>query len=124
MSKLWTQRGALLCASLLLFGLTVRAQHQGHQMPSSSPSPSPTPAKSTDQKQQMPGMVMPSPTPASSPAAGEMPGMPGHKMANAADTKESSSGGMMEMGPLLLMRGDEMFVRVGESKVNVMPMGR
>jgi hypothetical protein len=31
---------------------------------------------------------------------------------------------MTEMGPLLMMRGEDMFVRVGRSTVNVMPMGR
>jgi len=79
--------------------------------PSASPQPSPQPR-----------MEMPNASPTASPHvmqqdvpqknSGEMKNMPGME-----------SAGSMNMGPLLVMAGDEMAIRVGSSDTNVMSMG-
>src|SRR5438105_11966337 len=78
----------------------------GMQMPSASPTPAASPQAQTN----MPGMNMP--TPAASPSASPMGQMPGINM-----------GGATNMGPLLVMLGNEMSIRVGSSETNLMPMG-
>ena len=97
----------------------------------SSSKPSPTPQSSSQQTQMnMPGMPMPtaSPNPLASPeqkmnmpmptaspspgAMGEMKGMEG-----------TSGMGSMNMGPLLVMSGNDMGIRVGASETNIMSMG-
>ena len=96
----------------------------GMQMPSASPSASP------QMQMNMPGMQMPSaspnpqgspeqkmsmPMPGASPSPGAMSGMKG---------MEGMPGmGSMNMGPLLVMSGDEMGIRVGSSEKNIMSMG-
>ena len=90
----------------------------GMQMPAASPPASP-------QKQMnMPGMQMPAaspeqkmnmPMPAASPSPGQMGGMKG---------MEGMPGmGSMNMGPLLVMNGNDMSIRVGSSDTNLMSMG-
>ncbi len=74
----------------------------GMQVPAGTPHPHPSPR----QKMEMP---MPSASPSASPM-GQMPGM--------------ETGGMnMNMGPLMVMMGNDMGVRVGSSDTNVMSMG-
>lgn len=80
-------------------------------------------AKNDDQQE--------APTPAASPdASGGMGGMdmPGmshehHDESRGANNTNSSGAGSMEMGPLLMMTADEMSVRVGSSRTNLLPMG-
>jgi len=82
--------------SLLIFTtpLLVFAQHQGHEMPKPTPSPAAKPAAS----------------PALS--ASPMPAM--------EETQETHR---MEMGPLLLMEGEDIGIRVGSSESNMTSMG-
>ena len=100
----------------------------GMNMPQTSPSPSASPQK---MEMNMPGMQMPSaspnpqaspqpkmemnmPMPGASPSASPMGQMPGMDM-----------GGMnMNMGPLMVMSGEGMGVRVGASEANVMNLGQ
>src|SRR5207253_3023194 len=81
----------------------------GMQMPQATPSPGARSAASPQMN--MPGMQMP--MPGASPSASPMGQMPGMNM-----------GGMnMNMGPLMVMNGNEMAVRVGSSDKNLMSMG-
>jgi hypothetical protein len=76
----------------------------GMQMPASSPNPQASPQQKMDMN-----MPMPSASPAASPR-GQMPGM--------------DMGGMnMNMGPLMVMNGTDMGIRVGSSDTNIMSMG-
>ena len=96
----------------------------GMKMPTASPSASPS-------HEMMPGMQMPAaspnpqaspehqmnmPMPMASPSPGEMSGMKG--MENVPGT------GSMNMGPILVMSGNDMGIRVGSSDTrNIMSMG-
>jgi len=83
----------------------------GMQMPQASPSPGAQPGASPQTQMNMPGMNMP--MPGASPSASPMGQMPGMNM-----------GGMnMNMGPLMVMNGNEMAIRVGSSDKNLMSMG-
>jgi hypothetical protein len=74
----------------------------GMQMPSASPNPQGSPQQKMDKN-----MPMPSASPSASPM-GQMPGM----------------GGMnMNMGPLMVMNGNDVGIRVGSSETNIMSMG-
>src|ERR1700754_577264 len=79
---------------ILATALPCLAQHQGHEMP----KPTPSPASKT----------------AASPAASPSP-MP------AMDETEGTH--RMEMGPLLLMEGEDIGIRVGSSESNMTSMG-
>ncbi len=80
----------------------------GMQMPSGSPNPQASPHQEMDMK-----MPMPSASPSSSPMPSPMGAMPGMDM-----------GGMnMNMGPLMVMNGNDMGIRVGSSDTNIMSMG-
>ena len=74
----------------------------GMQMPTASPNP---------QAQQKMDMNMPMPS--ASPAAGSMGQMPGSNM----------SGMKMNMGPLMVLNGNDMGIRLGSSDTNVASMG-
>jgi len=74
------------------------------QMPATSPNPQGTP----EQKMNMP-------MPMASPSPGEMGGMKG--MGNMPGM------GSMDMGPLMVMNGNDMGIRVGASDINIMSMG-
>ncbi len=76
----------------------------GMQMPSASPNPQASPQSKMDMN-----MPMPSASPSASPM-GQMPGM-------------DMSGMNMNMGPLMVMNGNDMGIRVGSSDTNVMSMG-
>jgi hypothetical protein len=75
----------------------------GMQMPATSPNPQRTP----EQKMNMP-------MPMASPSPGEMGGMKGGNMPGM---------GSMNMGPLMVMNGNDMGIRVGASDTNTMSMG-
>jgi hypothetical protein len=101
-----------------------------HQMPASSPSPNPQ-ASPRQMDMTMPGHQMPAsstapnpqasphqmdmnmPMPSASPAASPMGHMPGMDMA----------GMNMNMGPLMVMNGNDIGIRVGSSNTNIMSMG-
>src|ERR1043166_3729558 len=113
-------RGLLVILIFLCLVESADAQHTGHSMPmpsptpNASPTPRPTPANmpamnptSPAPSQQM-NMPMPSPSPASTPMK-EMPGM--------------NMGGMnTNPGSLLVMDGNEMGIRVGDRKTNILSM--
>lgn len=61
----------------------------------------------------MPALKMPA------PGASPFPATPDHQMDNMPRTKT----GAMNMGPLLVMNGEDMAIRVGSSDTNVMSMG-
>jgi hypothetical protein len=77
----------------------------GRQMPAASPNPQGSP----EQKMNMP-MPMASPSPGAMGGMKSMEGMPGM--------------GSMNTGPLLVMSGNDMGVRVGASEANVMYVGQ
>jgi hypothetical protein len=86
----------------------------GMQMPQATSSPGAQPAASPQTQMNMPGMNMPMPP--ANPSPGAMKNMPG---------MENSQGmGSMNLGPLIVMRGDEMAVRIGDSEANVMSLGQ
>lgn len=122
-------RAFMLTASLFAFHATAPAQHEGHGQHQHTPQPTPTPASSTVKATTTP---TPSPTPTHA--------QDGHD-ANAGRTEEttggmdhSSHGGAMsgmnheapggDAGGLMVMSGEGMGVRVGESATNLMPMGQ
>ena len=90
---------------VFLFG-SANAQHEGHTMPVPKPTPLTTPSPAA------------TPMPQSSPSAA------GHQGHPQSSTDAEMAGGMMEMGPVILMQGDDMFIRLGGSTVNLLPMGR
>src|SRR6266536_5390405 len=80
--------------------------HPGMKMPAAAPSASPSPSH-----KMMPGMDMNAPAKGqpSDDAKKDMAGMPGMATTN--------------MGPLMVMSGDDMGIRVGSSDGNIMSMG-
>ena len=85
----------------------------GMQMPQATSSPGAQPAASPQTQMNMPGMNMPMPQ--ASPSPGAMQNMPG---------MDNTQGmGSMNMGPLMVMRGDEMAVRIGDSEANGYGLG-
>ncbi len=95
----------------------------GMQMPTASPSPQASPQQKMEMKMPMPAaspgasphkmdMNMPMPASPSASPMGQMPGM------------ENKQGmGSMNMGPLMVMMGNDMGIRVGSSDTNLMSMG-
>jgi len=112
----------------------------GMEMPASSqpatPQASPSPGRKIDNGMPM-NMPMNKQTPQAGPssAAGagssggmgnmNMPGMThtGHDKTQGMSGMDMSGTGSMNMGPLMVMSGDDMGVRVGSSRTNVMSMG-
>jgi hypothetical protein len=98
----------------------------GMQMPTASPSASP------QTQMNMPGMQMPTASPSASPQT--QMNMPGMQMPTASPSPDEMSGmkgmenmpGMnsMNTGPLLVMSGNNMGVRIGASESNVMNLGQ
>jgi hypothetical protein len=78
----------------------------GMQMPAASPNPQASPQQKTEMNMPMPG---------ASPSPGTMGGMKGMDNMPGMESKN--------MGPLLVMSGDEMGIRVGSSEKNIMSMG-
>ncbi len=112
---------------------------KGMKMPSPTPTPSPTPAPSPE-KMEMNMPVSPSqqgpvtdtlkPN-ATEDKSGGMGNMDMNNMENGGSGDESMKGmsdmsgmGSMNMGPLLVVSGNDMSIRVGSSRTNVMPMGQ
>ena len=123
----------------------------GMQMATPSPSPGAQPSASPQMNMNMPGMQMPQASPSASPQAQmNMPGMqmpaaspnpqasPDQKMNMPMPMASPSPGemggmkgmenmpgmGSMNMGPLLVMSGNDMGIRVGSSETgNIMSMG-
>ena len=117
----------------------------GMQMPAASPSPGVQPSASpqmemnmpmpsasptaSPEKMDMPGMHMPAPSasPSASPEKMEMNmPMPGASPSpGATDHMKGMPGmeGSMNMGPLMVMSGNDMGIRVGSSETNIMSMG-
>jgi hypothetical protein len=97
------------CAAVFLFlAHPVFAQHEGHKPPPAKPTPAkPTPAK---------------PTPAKPTPAKPTPAKPAANPSPTPNTDQTDHAGM-DHG-LLVVEDDEMFVRVGDSHANLMPMGR
>src|SRR5262245_14699656 len=95
---------------LLSAGAHVFAQHEGHTAPpkkAAQPAPSPS-ATPKPGEQPKPAMEMPSP--ASSPSPQKMSGM------------EDMS--PHDLGPMLVMEGNDMAVRVGPSETNLLYCGQ
>jgi hypothetical protein len=131
----------LVLVLLVLFGLagTNYPQHPGHKMPqtksAASPTPTPTPAPRVSPEQthvHTPGLVMPGAQASPSPTASPQPDhthMPGMNMPSSPSSPETpeqmNMPGMapMNMGPLVVMSGNDMGIRVGASDKNVMSMG-
>src|ERR1043166_957067 len=116
------QRAFLLVILSLSFssGPNLFGQHKGHDMqgmekPQPSPSATPTPT--------------PSPTSTHTHDAQQAPmgnmnmGAPGNPNADDASKKNMEGGGSMNMGPLLVMSGSDLGIRVGSSETNVLSMG-
>jgi hypothetical protein len=116
------------------------ANMPGHQMPA-PPAPQASPEAHTHQ----PGMQMPSTPQATAPASAATPHTHGNMpMPSGTPTAQAEAGkhnamdhsndpgamsgmpgmGTMKMGPLLVMSGDEMGIRVGSSETNIMSMGQ
>lgn len=118
----------------------------GMQMPAGSPSPNPqaspemmdmnmpmsSASPSASPHTHMPGMNMPGPTPAAPTASPDkmdmnMPMPPHSPVAKAGEDNmkgmDMSGSGSMNMGPLLVMSGNDMGIRVGASDTNIMSMG-
>lgn len=94
------KRGSLYLGLLLLVAQTVLAQHEGHQQPPAKPAATPSAPKPAAPQ---PTTPQPEPSPQTTEAA------------------ESHAG--MDHG-LLVVEDDQMFVRVGDSHANLIPMGR
>jgi len=122
----------------------------GMQMPTTSPSPGVQPSASPQTNMNMPGMQMPQASPSASPQT--QMNMPGMQMPSASPNPQASpqqkmdmnmpmpsaspsaspmgqmpgmdmGGTKMNMGPLLVMNGNDMGIRVGGSDTNIMSMG-
>jgi len=116
----------------------------GMQMPATSPAPNPQ--ASPQQMHNMPGMQMPATSPAPNPQAsphrmdmnmpmpaaspssgtththGEHPAPMGNMDMSSANKGQPASGSM-NMGPLMVMSGNDIGIRVGSSDTNLMSMG-
>lgn len=103
--------------------LTVSMQHQKH-VPAAQASPVPSPKAETN----MPGMQMPSPSPSPQSSPQHQMHMPQPAPSPSGSPMGERVGmgmtGMnMSMGPLMVMTGNEMAIRVGSSDTNLMSMG-
>jgi hypothetical protein len=120
---------AVVSLILLLVNISI-GQHQGHQMPKpaasptpvATPSPAPSPS-GIQTHRHTPGMPMPAASP-SPDSKMNMP-MPGASPSpNAMGQMEGThTMGAMDMGPLIVMNGEDMGIRVGSSDTNTMSMG-
>src|SRR6185436_5491436 len=99
--RLW----ATIFFSFIVYSV-VEAQHQGHQMPptpAATPKASPSATPSNQATPVTPGM----------PAMTEHPATQTNQPANAS--QPASDMDSMNMGELVVVQNDEMFVRVGNS---------
>ncbi len=105
----------------------------GMQMsPTLTPTPTPSPQVSPTPQQMdmnnMPGMEMPQASPSPVSQKHDLHNMPAdEKMGDMPMNGNQPMGGMsgmkMNMGPLMVMNGDDMGIRVGSSDSNLMSMG-
>ena len=119
----------LITVSFLLLTLAEAgfSQHQGHQMPQPKASPTPaarpSPSPSGTPHRHTPGMPMP----AASPSPEQKMNMPMPGASPSPSAMDQMEGmhtmGAMDMGPLVVMNGDEMGIRVGSSDTNLISMG-
>ena len=129
-SKVILSRILAVVSLIFVLAITGFGQHQGHQMPKpaasptpvATPSPAPSPS-GTQTHRHTPGMQMP----AASPSPEQKMNMPMPGASPSPNTMGQMEGthGMasMDMGPLVVMNGDDMGIRVGSSDTNVMSMG-
>src|ERR1043165_7488453 len=82
---------------LIIFNINGTAQHEGHKMPA-------------------PPAATPTATPSPTPRAEQMPGM-SHPSSDGMDSMSNNTTG------LVVMKGEDMFIRVGASEDNLMSMG-
>ena len=100
--------------AVFLLPNSASAQHQGHEV---KPTPTPTPHRQIQQPHVHPSGT-PRPTPVPTPVADHSTHTPAPTPSDpAAETKHD------EMGPLLIMSGDDMGIRVGSSETNSISMG-
>jgi hypothetical protein len=100
------------------------AQHHGHQTsnPTASPTPDATPSPSVSSGQEhrhSPEMDMP----AAFPSSDQMNTPKLMAIPSSSDTDHMHGAGGLEVGSLIVMKGDEMGIRVGSSDANVISMG-
>ena len=95
------------------------AQHDTHTLkPGTTPSP---PPEKTDLDKPT---AHPSPDPAKQSHDSMEHSKGEAKPAESMTGTDTTTGHVMNMGPLMVMSGDDMSIRVGASKTNVMPMGQ
>ena len=114
----------LLPISIILLAVwPVRAQDAGHAM--ATPSPKPQASPSPNHKMEgMPGMQMPSATPSPTPNREmnmPMP-MPSPSPAPGSSAAAQDQVAGMNMGSLLVMKDNNMGIRVGSSETNITSM--
>jgi hypothetical protein len=107
---------------IFTFALIGFGQHQGHKTP--KPTASPKPASTPTPRSGQPP-ASPSPSPSGTQTHTHTPGMP---MPAASPSPAQGIQGMdgmagMDMGPLMVMNGADMGIRIGSSDTNVMSMG-
>ena len=115
-------RRLLVLLLLICVAKSANSQRPAHSMPMPSPAPKASPSPSPT-PMDMPGMKMPAASPSPQPMNMPMP------TANPSPTPMNQMPGMnmgetraMAMGPLLVMKENEMGVRVGASQTNVLSM--
>jgi hypothetical protein len=102
-------RSGLIWILLLFVSANSFAQHQGHTMP----APNPTPAPKASEKK-----------PAATPTPDETEKKPATTPSESKMDHTGHGSETMEMGPVLMMHGEDMFIRLGDSETNLLPMGR
>src|SRR4030095_4210172 len=90
--------------------------------PTPSPSPTPSPKHNMDDMPGMPAATpSPSPTPSPKHNMDDMPGMPATTPA-PGEMKHPESAARMEMGPMLIMEGDRLWIKLGSNPKNSISM--
>jgi len=103
------------------------AQHEGHDM--GQPKPSPTPSTQTAQpapkKDEPPPAAAPTPVPSPSPAQMNMREIETKDALPEGEAGKTSSGtAIMDADSLMVMSGEQMDIRVGQSQRNSIAMGQ
>ena len=105
---MFSLRSGLICILFLLWSTTSYAQHQGHTMPAPKPTPAPK---------------IPEKTPAATPSPEASEKKPATTPAAPKIDHTGHGSEAMRMGPVL-MQGEDMFIVIGDSETNLLPMGR
>jgi len=119
----WLLSRGILGALIVFFISSVNAQHEGHKMPAPKPTPRATPSSAPKKEPATPATT-PTARPVASPSQTHTHGTPAVTPSPTPDSDTTDHSAATEMGPLLMMHGDDMFIRVGNSSVNLIPMGR